>query len=229
MQHAKSKLFIEVEYDLTYSGGDYDKTGQFALVPLLLVEELGLEKAFEQHTKHSAVHIIHYSPDEPRDENGDQADVSQYTDSVLQSVTDAMGYLPEEWVIDRAVKEYGTNALSELEEALADQFEKLEDQGGRGIELAEDIDALRIAIAYRKAGGNIVPKLTDFTVTVAGEERHDGESPYTYVIKAADCNEAAQKVIIHFKKSEEKRDVVLVEVIQGVPGENCPYAWNDLR
>jgi hypothetical protein len=56
---------IQVEYDLEYSGGDYSDTGDFAYVPCSLADRLGsIEAAFERHTGHSRIHIVHYSPDE---------------------------------------------------------------------------------------------------------------------------------------------------------------------
>jgi len=68
MQH------IQFEYDINYHGGDYDKVGQFALVPVKLCEELGDEAAFHKHTGVDPKHIIHFSPDELYDENGDEID-----------------------------------------------------------------------------------------------------------------------------------------------------------
>ena len=63
---------IRVEYDLNFFGGDYNGVGQFAYVPL---EDIGhtpdaVEAAFEKLTGHDRVHIIHYTPDETFDENG---------------------------------------------------------------------------------------------------------------------------------------------------------------
>lgn len=68
---AKPALFICVEYDLSYTGGDYDKVGQFALVPVERFDELGMEEAFTRATGHDPIHIIHYSPDEPVTANGE--------------------------------------------------------------------------------------------------------------------------------------------------------------
>lgn len=63
---------IRVEYDLDFRGGDYNKVGQFAYIP---VDDIGhapdaVEAAFEKLTGHSRIHIIHYTPDETFDENG---------------------------------------------------------------------------------------------------------------------------------------------------------------
>ena len=63
--------YIQVEYDLKFYGGDYDKVGNFALIPESLVNELGLEAAFTKHTGHEACHIIHYTLDELYDASGE--------------------------------------------------------------------------------------------------------------------------------------------------------------
>jgi hypothetical protein len=56
---------IQVEYDRHYTGGDYNRNGQFAYVPCELVGRLGsVEAAFRQLTGHDPVHIVHYDPDE---------------------------------------------------------------------------------------------------------------------------------------------------------------------
>lgn len=59
------------EYDLEYYGGDYSGVGEFAYVPLRLVDELGPRRAFRQHTGHSPRHIIHYDLDEELNAEGD--------------------------------------------------------------------------------------------------------------------------------------------------------------
>jgi hypothetical protein len=62
---------VRIEYDLAYEGGDYSVVGQFAYVPASLVEELvDLEAAFEAMTGYDRNHIIHYSPDELYDAEG---------------------------------------------------------------------------------------------------------------------------------------------------------------
>ncbi len=66
-----STPYFQVEYDLTFTGGDYDKVGNIAYIPEGLVTELGMEAAFEQITGHHPMHIIHYSEDERFTEGGD--------------------------------------------------------------------------------------------------------------------------------------------------------------
>ena len=57
---------FRVEYDLSFTGGEYNGVGQFAYVPLSLVDEgLSPEEAFTRHTGLAAVHLIHYALDEP--------------------------------------------------------------------------------------------------------------------------------------------------------------------
>ena len=56
-------IFTRFEYDMEYSGGDYNKVGNFAYVPC---KEIGNdpEKTFEEYTGISRIHIIHYTLDE---------------------------------------------------------------------------------------------------------------------------------------------------------------------
>lgn len=70
--------------------------------------------------------------------------------------------------------------------------------------------------------------MKNWTVTVEGRERHDGENPYTYVIGAADKVAAGEAVVAHHKAQNNDDDVNLLEVLPGVP-ENARYHWNDLR
>jgi hypothetical protein len=53
--------FIEVEYDTAYEGGDYSDVGDFAYIPARLVDEIGMEKAFQRTTTHDPKHIIHWT------------------------------------------------------------------------------------------------------------------------------------------------------------------------
>jgi hypothetical protein len=67
-----SKGFINVEYDLTYTGGDYNRTGSFVHVPVYMIELHGGDtpKAFKEVTGIDPIHIVHYSPDEVVGEKG---------------------------------------------------------------------------------------------------------------------------------------------------------------
>ena len=53
-----------MEFDPTCFGGDYGKVGDFALIPVSRVDEVGMEPAFERTTGHVSSNIIHYSKDE---------------------------------------------------------------------------------------------------------------------------------------------------------------------
>lgn len=59
--------------------------------------------------------------------------------------------------------------------------------------------------------------MADFTVTVEGPERHDGESPYTYVVSATDGKAAGAFVLAMFRKEQDTDDCNLLEVAPGVP------------
>jgi hypothetical protein len=71
----------------------------------------------------------------------------------------------------------------------------------------------------------------DWTVTIAGSERHDGESPYTYVVSAESQQQAWAKALSTHIRREESVDCFIVpkESHEGVPAEDCGYHWNDLR
>lgn len=71
-------LCVKVEYDHDFRGGDYDGTGQFAYVPLRLIDrqpskdqDERLKSAFRRHTIGiDPVHIIHYTFDESYTQDG---------------------------------------------------------------------------------------------------------------------------------------------------------------
>ncbi|HSX23305.1 MAG TPA: hypothetical protein VLE97_11080 [Gaiellaceae bacterium] len=67
----------------------------------------------------------------------------------LSAVEDALGYMPEPRVVERAESQYGDYSTNELRreiQSLEDQFEM---SGGRGVGLADRLDAARIALALR--------------------------------------------------------------------------------
>jgi hypothetical protein len=68
--------------------------------------------------------------------------------------------------------------------------------------------------------------MTDYTVTISGEEREDGEEPCTYVVSASSPAEAAQKALIFHGPAF---GLALEGIVPGVPPEDCGYHWNDLR
>jgi hypothetical protein len=67
MKDRPTKTFIRVEYDQEFSGGNYSKVGQFALVP---ATEKNIPAAFSKQTGLPETCIIHYSTDELYDEDG---------------------------------------------------------------------------------------------------------------------------------------------------------------
>jgi hypothetical protein len=73
----KRKKCVRVEWDLNYSGGNYSDVGNFVYIPLDMIdrqkgrsEQSKLEKAFRQMTGQDPVHIVHWSPDEVFDQDG---------------------------------------------------------------------------------------------------------------------------------------------------------------
>lgn len=75
--------------------------------------------------------------------------------------------------------------------------------------------------------------MKNFTVTIAGTERFDGEAPYTWVVKASDVKSATNKALANHALSQEQRlcdlEIDPLHTFEGLPPENCGYHWNDLR
>ncbi|WP_063729026.1 hypothetical protein [Streptomyces sp. RTd22] len=71
----------------------------------------------------------------------------------------------------------------------------------------------------------------DFTVTVAGSERHDGELPYRYVVSAESQAEAwTTGLTTHMRRNTDVDCYVVGSMsFEGVPDANCGYNWIDLR
>jgi hypothetical protein len=65
-----------VEYDLEFSGGNYDKVGRFAYIPHSLIDKYDGDAgaAFKEATGHDPIHIIHYTVDEVYDAEGVRLD-----------------------------------------------------------------------------------------------------------------------------------------------------------
>lgn len=70
------------------------------------------------------------------------------------------------------------------------------------------------------------PVMQDYAVTISGNEREDGEKPYTYVV-TADCYELAVEYALHAHGPRFGLRLESVEV--GVPPPDCGYHWNDHR
>ncbi|MEU6351119.1 hypothetical protein ABZ896_17565 [Streptomyces sp. NPDC047072] len=73
--------------------------------------------------------------------------------------------------------------------------------------------------------------LRDFTVTVAGPERYDGEKPYTYVVRDHTTEGAWIQALTWHMRTNETLDahVVASESHAGLPPSDAGYFWNDLR
>lgn len=77
---SETEAHIKVEYDPRYTGGDYTDVGDFAYIPVTLVDafckeghdfEDALGLAFTKVTKQDAMHIVHYTSDEHFDHQGE--------------------------------------------------------------------------------------------------------------------------------------------------------------
>ncbi len=66
-----------------------------------------------------------------------------------------------------------------------------------------------------------------WTITLAGNERHDGEAPWTYVVQADDAETAKEFAIAWHRAVEDCQDALLVDYEAGMPQD--PRGWSDLR
>ncbi|QKW06968.1 hypothetical protein HUT18_11730 [Streptomyces sp. NA04227] len=71
----------------------------------------------------------------------------------------------------------------------------------------------------------------DFTVSVAGPGRLDGEGPFTYLVEEYTTEKAWAKVLAWFMVEQETVDVYVVAArsFEGKPEPGCGYFWTDLR
>jgi len=73
MNNKKQVPCVQVGYGLGFWGGESSSVGDFADVPLSLVDACdgSVQEAFRQHASHDPIHVIHDSLDEVVDHNGD--------------------------------------------------------------------------------------------------------------------------------------------------------------
>ena len=67
----------------------------------------------------------------------------------LSAVEEALGWTPEPEVVERAEAKYGDYSTNELRQELRSLEDQFEMSGGRGVSLADRLDAARIALALR--------------------------------------------------------------------------------
>lgn len=67
------------------------------------------------------------------------------------AVADAMGYYVEDEQITQALDNYAKMPIREVRKRFKKAWDIFEEQGGRGVELADEIDELRIVLAAREA------------------------------------------------------------------------------
>lgn len=81
---AQRQLFVRVRFDPLYTGGVYQGLGQFAYLPLALVQamaqedledDVGVELAFSKTTQLDAMHIVDYSLSELFNQHGEAVDL----------------------------------------------------------------------------------------------------------------------------------------------------------
>jgi len=67
-------LYVTVEYDLNYHGGDYNGVGRTALIPEDGTDDSNIGERFQQVTGYGPEHIITYNLDELVNADGEYVD-----------------------------------------------------------------------------------------------------------------------------------------------------------
>lgn len=67
----------------------------------------------------------------------------------------AMGYHPDRECVEAAVRRHAGDDTNDIRDDLGELAERFEAAGGRGCELADRIDRLRMALAVREAEADI--------------------------------------------------------------------------
>jgi len=68
--------------------------------------------------------------------------------------------------------------------------------------------------------------MRDYTVTISGPERQDGQEPYTYAVTAESYDLAVDYALHAHGPAFGLR---LESVESGIPADDCGYFWNDMR
>ena len=124
-------------------------------------------------------------------ESGVQPKRAHATARNLSAVEEALGWAPEPEVVERAeakYSDYSTNELRQEIRSLEDQFEMA---GGRGVSLADRLDAARIALALRgskpKRGHAKLQQQPFYGLRIVASERA-GYTPGKHVVQYKDGN-----------------------------------------
>lgn len=106
-----TQAFYKVEFDPSFFGGGYTSQGNDVLIPESLVDELGMDKAFEKTTGHVAANIVHYSEDDRFDALGEfldelpDAPVAEIaSEPVIELLPEPTVYLPVEPILELPVE-----------------------------------------------------------------------------------------------------------------------------
>jgi hypothetical protein len=70
-RYENCRQYFRVEYDLNYTGGDYDKVGKFTHLPTDELENLTVQELFKRETGVNPIHIVSYNVDELYDVDGE--------------------------------------------------------------------------------------------------------------------------------------------------------------
>jgi hypothetical protein len=112
----KVDCFVKVEYDVEYSGGNYSNGGDIALIPVKLVDEVGMKEAFKRTTGYDPCHIIHYSEDELYTAHGDFCD--EFDSGIAEEELAALLTIPANIGIGTFIDELKTRR-SQIETAIS--------------------------------------------------------------------------------------------------------------
>lgn len=80
-----------------------------------------------------------------------------FTEAERKAVTEVLGGFPDNERIAEAVGEHEATDNATLRRQLAGKVRQFNRQGGRGVELADEIDSLRITLAIRKVRKSHTP------------------------------------------------------------------------
>jgi hypothetical protein len=122
-----------------YEDRGWDATQIYGLIADFIGGDAGRMKAWQAYLDNAC---------DEEDEDLDQ-DLPQVPVAVHRAVSDALGYSVNLWEIQEAVELLSDKPTVELQRELKDCEQQFESAGGRGVELADRIDTLRVALAAR--------------------------------------------------------------------------------
>ena len=74
------------------------------------------------------------------------------TQQMIKAASESLGYAVDVNRIEQALSSFGMLTRKDIAHRLRTCLRKFDAAGGRGVELADEIDDLRIALAFKKNG-----------------------------------------------------------------------------